>query len=256
VTVGITIWVVSDGRYQPQNFPFYRIDDSELVWDFATRSSNYTTLRAQHETALANKGWEIESSLDLNKQVITQAIQSGGVVSGGAPASNAADDYLPVPGDPDAGTEAGAAGQTADDVRNADLATLYGGLSGATVRVTRMRGDIAHAAMNVDLVLAASPDQSELSNVRTVTKQVHAFCPSYPSCPADGGSGSGSASGSGSGGAGSGSSADATGGGGGCATTGSSETSASTLATVGALCMFVVVSVVRSRRRRWGRSKT
>ena len=31
--VGITIWVVADGRYQPQNFPFFHIDDSALVWD-------------------------------------------------------------------------------------------------------------------------------------------------------------------------------------------------------------------------------
>jgi hypothetical protein len=32
-TVGITIWVVADGRYEPQNFPFFHIADSELVWD-------------------------------------------------------------------------------------------------------------------------------------------------------------------------------------------------------------------------------
>ena len=57
----------SDGRYEPQNFPFFHIDDSQLVWDWSTSSSNYTTLRAQNEAALGGKGWEIESSITLNR---------------------------------------------------------------------------------------------------------------------------------------------------------------------------------------------
>ena len=60
-SVGITIWVVSDGRYEPQNFPFYRIDDSALIWDFSTSLSNYTTLRAQNESTLGGKGWEMRA---------------------------------------------------------------------------------------------------------------------------------------------------------------------------------------------------
>jgi len=84
VTVGITIWVVSDGRYEPQNFPFFHIDDSALVWDFSTNLSNYTTLRTQNETALGGKGWEIESSLTLNQQLITSVILSGGQYYGGS----------------------------------------------------------------------------------------------------------------------------------------------------------------------------
>jgi hypothetical protein len=35
VTVGITIWIVADGRYEPQNFRFYHIDDAALVWDWS-----------------------------------------------------------------------------------------------------------------------------------------------------------------------------------------------------------------------------
>ncbi|MCL2450457.1 MAG: DUF2330 domain-containing protein, partial [Polyangiaceae bacterium] len=62
VSVGISIWVVSDGRYEPANFPLYHIDDSDLVWDWSTSSSNYTALRAQHESGSDNANWEIESS--------------------------------------------------------------------------------------------------------------------------------------------------------------------------------------------------
>ncbi len=190
VSVGITIWIVADGRYEPQNFPFFRIEDSALVWDWSTNSSNYTTLRAQREAALEHKAWEIESSLSLNEQLITSVILSGGQYYGGgrgfgggvaqvAP-SDPSLDYLPV-GVPDAGAAAGPA-QTAEEVRTADVKALFAGMAGPTVRVTRIRSDIAHAAMTADLVFQASADQSEVSNVRTVTQSVNLQCPIYNGC--------------------------------------------------------------------------
>jgi hypothetical protein len=183
--------VVSDGRYEPQNFPFFHIDDSALVWDFSTNLSNYTTLRAQDEAALGGAGWEIESSLTLNQQIITSVILGGGQYFGsygpgsggsafaGVPStpSDAALDYLPV-GAADAGADAGPY-QSAEDVRTADIAALFMGISGSNVRVTRMRSDITHAAMTKDFALQASADQSELSNVRNVTKSINLVCPTY-----------------------------------------------------------------------------
>jgi hypothetical protein len=192
--VGITIWVVSDGRYEPQNFPFFHIDDSQLVWDWSTNSSNYTTLRAADEAALNYTGWEIESSLELNEQIITSVILSGGqyygnTLGGGGvaapPPSDPSIDYLPV-GDPDAGTDGGTDSgdfESAEEVRTEDVNALFAGLTGPSVRVTRMRSDIAHAAMTTDFVLQASADQSELSNIRYVTQSVNLQCPIYsPSC--------------------------------------------------------------------------
>ena len=184
-SVGITIWVVADGRYEPQNFPFFHIADSDLVWDFSTSQSNYTTLRVQNEAQLKGKGWEIESSITLNEQTITNVILSGGQYYGGggggigAPADPSVD-YLAVR-DPDAGAEGGVA-QTAEEVRTADVAALFAGMTGPNVRVTRIRSDIVHAAMTADFVLQASADQSELSNVRTVTKSVNLTCPIYNGC--------------------------------------------------------------------------
>jgi hypothetical protein len=182
-SVGITIWIVSDGRYEPQNFPFFHIDDKELVWDWSTSSSNYTTLRSQHEAALGGKGWELESSIDLNTQLIAGVIESGGQYYGGgggypsAPPSDATQDYLPVPAD-----DAGSPGQTADQVRTADVEALYHGMTGPTVRITRIRSDISHAAMTTDFLLRASPDQSEVTNHRVVTQSVNEQCPVYFGC--------------------------------------------------------------------------
>jgi hypothetical protein len=188
VTVGITIWIVSDGRYEPQNFPFFHIEDSALVWDWSINSSNYTTLRAQSEMALEHKAWEIESSLSINQQLITNVILSGGQYFGGGPSfrggvaqsppSDPSLDYLPV-GDPDGG--AGPT-QTAEEVRAGDVKALFVGMAGPNVRVTRIRSDIAHAAMTADLVFQASSDQSEVSNVRTVTQSVNLTCPVYNGC--------------------------------------------------------------------------
>jgi uncharacterized membrane protein YgcG len=180
---GITIWVVADGRYEPQNFPFFHIDDSQLVWDWSANLSNYTTLRVQQESKLKNAGWEIESSIALNQQLITNVITSGGQYYGNGlstlPPSDATQDYLPV-GSADAGTDAGY--ESAEQVRADDVAALFAGLSGSTVRVTRIRSDIAQTAMTSDFVLQASSDQSELSNVRNVTQSVNLTCPVYSGC--------------------------------------------------------------------------
>ena len=185
--IGITIWVVADGRYEPQNFPFFHIDDSALVWDFAMSESNYTTLRVQNEANLMGKGWEIESSISLNEQTITNVILSGGQYYGGggfggpiAAPSDPSLDYLPV-GNADAGAEAGAT-ETAEEVRTADVNALFAGITGPNVRVTRIRTDILHTAMTADFVLQASADQSELSNVRNVTQSVNLSCPLYNGC--------------------------------------------------------------------------
>jgi hypothetical protein len=195
-SVGITIWVVSDGRYEPQNFPSFHIDDKDLVWDFSNNQSNYTTLRQQKAAPFNGAGWEIESSLDVAEQTVKNTILAGGTYYGpnyyGGYAgpnnfnSNASDDYLPVTTsmDSDGGAEGGvpAVTQTADQVRDADIQTLFTGLAGPNVRITRMRSDISHAAMNVDFLLQASGDQSELSNLRTVSQSVNLTCPTYKGC--------------------------------------------------------------------------
>jgi hypothetical protein len=59
---------------------------------------------------------------------------------------------------------------------------LFAGMAGPSVRVTRIRSDIAHAAMTADLVFRASTDQSEISNIRTASRSVNETCPIYDGC--------------------------------------------------------------------------
>jgi hypothetical protein len=114
----------------------------------------------------------------------------GGLSSGGSSdAGSTADDA----GD-DSGNDAGDAGaadasvyESADDVRNQDIATLLNpGAASGIVRVTRMRSDISHSAMTSDFVLQAAANQSQLSNDRIVSQSTNVpVCPTYPPCPAN-----------------------------------------------------------------------
>ncbi len=170
-TVGITLWVVSDGRYEPQNFPSYRVKDDELVWDWATSSSNYRELRAKDEAGLAGRGWEIESSTSQSQSSLRQYVISQGRI----PTPSGGSDYLPIPP-----SDAGVGGETTDQVRQDDLDALFQGigLTDGQARITRMRSDLAHASLATDLVLTASADQSVASNVRQVTHEA-----GEPQCP-------------------------------------------------------------------------
>jgi hypothetical protein len=173
---GITLWVVGDGRWEPQNFPFFMIADSELEWDWATSSSNYTALRAQKEAALGGKGWEIESSLRVYEDAIRSTVRYGNFGRFGAPTIlDAGAAYTGTDASADGGP-----GETPDQVREDDLQTLFAGNAGPSARITRLRTDIARAALADDLALQASQDQSELPNIQNVTKEVgQPLCPVY-----------------------------------------------------------------------------
>jgi MYXO-CTERM domain-containing protein len=173
-SVGITLWIVAEGRYEPQNFPFYRISDDDLVWDWATASSNYATLRDSMTKSSNGFAWEIESSLDVSRSTLESLVLSGGTGFGGI--TPAEFDYDPVndPMNP----------KTAEQVRQEDFDTIFSGMQTRSARITRIRADLSRAALATDLALTASADQGVLSNVRMVTKDTNRpACPTYPPCP-------------------------------------------------------------------------
>jgi len=181
-TVGITLWVVGEGRYEPDNFPFFHIETDEISWSWKTSSSNFKDLRAQKEAALNGRGWEIESSLAIPSSQVINYVTNGSPYrspsSGPSPTGTAAADYLPI-----TDTTTGAVTKTAEQVRDEDMTTLFAGIAGGNARVTRIRSDLAHASLATDLTLKASTDQTELSNVRNVTHESdQPNCPVYSGC--------------------------------------------------------------------------
>ena len=165
-TVGITLWVVADGRYEPQNFPWFRVDDAAIVWDWTNQVSNYRTLRAQQEALMNGREWEVESSLSESESNIRGNLQYN---------SQGGSEY-----DADGGTQ----------LLQDDLTALFAGISGPSFRLTRLRADLSHASLAQDLQLQASQDQSELPNLRRPASTTGTEpCPSFGFCANDGGSG-------------------------------------------------------------------
>jgi MYXO-CTERM domain-containing protein len=177
-TVGITLWVIAAGRYEPQNFGQFVISAADLVWDWSAQTSNYTTLRSQKETALHNTVWQVESSLDLAPYTIENVVLQD-------PAAAAYEMAPAIDGGPNP-SSVDAGGLLPIEARAQDLQTLFP-TQGAPVRITRLRADLSQAALGQDLVLQASADQSVLSNNYQAEKSVNdkAVCPSCP-CRASG----------------------------------------------------------------------
>lgn len=173
--VGVSLWVVAEGRYEPQNFPFFSIKDDDLVWDWASSSSNYKDLRAERSAALTGRGWEIETALKLNRFQLESIVTNLARVN---PSVGA--DYAPVEKD-------GQVVKTADQVREEDMATLFNGIADGQDHVTRLRADLAHAALTTDLALIASGDQTDLPQVRRPKgEKGQPVCTVYSGCEAVG----------------------------------------------------------------------
>ena len=72
--VGISLWVVAEGRYEAQNFPSFFIATSELAWDWRQNKSNYLDLRATKTQAANGRAWELESSTVFQPEQLQQAV--------------------------------------------------------------------------------------------------------------------------------------------------------------------------------------
>ena len=197
-TTGVTLWVIADGRYEPQNFPFFQLTNAELAWNWSTNTSNYDSVRLAKEAALNGQGWQVESSLELAQYSVTSLVLSDGnqfagesvpadgtylgIGDAGSEVDGGFDAGLVDAGAPDGAPSPAVDGgpETPDQVRQADMTTLFAGITGPNARITRLRSDIAHTALGVDLQLQASSDQSEVSNIYNPSQQVgEPLCPIY-----------------------------------------------------------------------------
>jgi hypothetical protein len=185
--VGITLWIVGDGRWEAQNFPNFLIKADDLVWDWDSSSSNFATLRTQKNASLGGAAWESESSIALNVNLVSTFVRQGSLrydpktgqqVDDYAPVSPAADAGAPDGGDTDAGSAPPA---SADVAFQEDMDALFGSSSPSSVlRITRLRSSLPHASLAKDLVIQASADQSELPTTLQVTHESgQPLCPVY-----------------------------------------------------------------------------
>lgn len=188
--VGLTLFVLSEGRYRPQNFPEARIDEKKLIWDASQSRSNYQELSAAVMDQNGQRTWLTESA--------SQPTTSGPISPGadntlfnayyGACLGRVRD--VPPAPDQDAGVDASAgidAGEPDAAVPSDDAGTLHvpasvcrdpsdrccdfddlekvlSSMHRPDVWLTRLRADLPATALDVDLVLEAHPSQTTVSN--------------------------------------------------------------------------------------------
>ena len=170
-TVGISLWVLGEGRYEPQNFPFFIIKSEDLLWDWAAKASNYKEVRADQTIKAGGRGWEIESAIAVNRNQLRSTVTNLANVN-----PQAGSDYAPI-------EQNGQVVKTAAQVRELDLDTLFVGIADGQDHVTRLRADLAHTALTTDLALVASADQSVLANVRKPSgEKGQPLCAVYSGC--------------------------------------------------------------------------
>ncbi|MEJ7735044.1 MAG: DUF2330 domain-containing protein [Polyangiaceae bacterium] len=169
----ITLWVVGEGRYEPSNFSSFSIPTSDIVWNWDTSDSNYAALKEQGLAADGGATWLVESATAQSPYAVENLIQP--VI-----------DNLPEQsgyGDPD--------GLHVQEQADEDLAALYGALDRGAMWITRMHAQLPRAALDADLNIGASADQTTVPNLHVVTETTG----TVPLCPPDpcasGSSGSG-----------------------------------------------------------------
>lgn len=183
-STAISLWIVSEGRYQPANFPVEQISGADLVWDWSQNRSNYAMLREEIFQASDGFAWIVDSSDRV------------------APS----DLYFPVE-EATYGLEISGYASLAD--AEADFDILTADFTGSPW-ITLLSAELSRPALEEDLRIEAAPDQSVRSRTLLAADSINT--PPCPDCGGEAGSTSTSAS-SGEGGAG-----GASAGGSGCST--------------------------------------
>ncbi len=176
--VGITLYVIGEGRYEAQNFPNATFDDSKLLWLHAQNISNYEPLAESTMQGNGGRTWLTEFS--SGNAVGTFECDGQAYFSG---QQQLASLYFsqcqctgPVPVVEDAGPGDAAAGDgggsEAPDPSSCqsydDLAVALTGMEPSTAWVTRLRAILPSNALSEgDLVLQASASQTAVSNLHT-----------------------------------------------------------------------------------------
>lgn len=182
-TVGMTLWVIGEGRYDTSSFPHAVVNDADLKWDGKAGRSNLTDLETAALATNDGRTWITEQSqqqwtsleVSYQQQCIFNPFKT-------VPCSQ---DQLPLTlATGDGGVSVDAGVDTCTKVVSGcdgwdDLDRAAKGLNPSNIWITRLRADLPAAALSVDLTLAAG-DQAAISG----THQANAYTdPKDDPCP-------------------------------------------------------------------------
>lgn len=194
--VGITLYVIGEGRYRTASFPDVALDLDKLFWDPAANRSNYQELSiatmatengrafiteyADHPSFAPNGvgGYGMTANTGLLAGY-KAACKPSTAVAPPAPTEP------PQPSDPpDASADASDEGGTASDAGNTstdppkrtvqtkcdDLDVATFGMNASDVWLTRLRANLPNAALNDTLRLEPAPKQEKFDNIHQTTQ--------------------------------------------------------------------------------------
>lgn len=198
--LGVTLYVLAEGRYETKNFPDAKLELSKLVWDFNQNRSNYQELSKAAMAANDGRSFLTEYA-DLIDSLASAAAGSGmvgspplegtyrkacaaEVATSGWPKSEPLDAGAPEPvdaGAPDASADepdaslpdasAPDAGPTSLPPRTPkpcdDFDVALEGKKRRDVWVTRLRANLPNRALDDTLVLEPSTPQQAVTNIHT-----------------------------------------------------------------------------------------
>src|SRR5262249_27161912 len=199
--VGLELYVLSEGRYHPSNFPDATIDFTKLAWDPTASRSNYSELATGALAANGGTGWLTESSQPANLygfsgpnpplgttyestcRLTTVVPVSCGMQAGDAGVSqDAASEGNAAAQDGGGATADGSDGAAVPEAASSmfagdaspcpsrpllscdDLSLAMTGIATGNLWVTRLRAALPVGALSQDLVLGATASQAPVSN--------------------------------------------------------------------------------------------
>ncbi len=196
----LTLFVISEGRYETNNFENTELDTSFLAWDFPTSSSNYSTLRkdamAANDgrtwlTSYARKGslfepiWSEAAMNNVSYNVgtsqattLAEAYARQGLLNGETSSVACIDAFAQLANsgatvvadcDPQAEDCIPASGNeipasVLDCGGLDDLAVALTGMTPADVWITRLEAELPRSALATDLILEAADSQQLVEN--------------------------------------------------------------------------------------------
>lgn len=157
----ITLWILGEGRYEPQNFSSFQIASQDLVWNWDTQASNYTTLRGEQFDAAQGKAWLFEAAEPFSAYSVRESLVSLAEF------------------DPQQSGYADEDGLGAAEAAEADVAALVSTIPESTLWITRLYGELPRSALTTDLEIGAALDQIFVERFFQVTQSKG----TPPACP-------------------------------------------------------------------------
>jgi hypothetical protein len=210
----MTLFVITEGRWQTANMPAGVVDERDLVWDFSHDTSNYAHLRSEILDREGGAGWltsyaqrgallspvnnrttGVPLSYAIGDGVFAATIAEAFVrraLQGGETTTSSCLDAFARHADSmdpvvdvcaTASMACGSAGEHEIDARELscgglrDLSVALTGMRPAQVWLTRIEADLPREVLSKDLTLEAAPEQAAVESWLYPPKSENAPCP-------------------------------------------------------------------------------